>query len=59
MRFNIVKVVIGRAQHCYDVTVGGRFLERYDTLREARAGEAMYAGLLAGHTAPERAEVAA
>ncbi len=52
MKFNIIKVIISAGVHSYDLTIGGNPVERFDTLREARAAERMYASMLADHRSP-------
>ncbi|MDG1950155.1 MAG: hypothetical protein P8J32_05085 [bacterium] len=52
MRFDIVKVIISAGVHSYDLLVGGNPVDRFDTLREARAAERMYATMLADHRSP-------
>lgn len=52
MKFDIVKVIISAGVHCYDLNVGGNFIERFDTVRDARAAEAMYTSMLADHRSP-------
>ena len=55
LKISIESVVVGASDTCYDLKVGGNFIERFDRKRDAVAARQSYQRILERHVTPAAA----